>query len=66
MLDARHRPCNPHDRRDTMAVDVDIDVDLLKNEIKKPYASGCDEPDRDFIFPTGRAWRRISATHRSL
>jgi arsenite methyltransferase len=39
-----------------MAVDVDIDVDLLKNEIKKTYASVCEEPDRDFIFPTGRAW----------
>ena len=39
-----------------MAVDVDIDVDLLKNEIRKTYASVSDEPDRDFIFPTGRAW----------
>ena len=39
-----------------MAVDVDIDVDLLKSEIKKTYASVSDEPEKDFIFPTGRAW----------
>jgi arsenite methyltransferase len=39
-----------------MAVGVDIDVSLLKSEIKKTYASVSDEPERDFIFPTGRAW----------
>ena len=39
-----------------MAVDVEIDVDLLKREIKKTYASVSEEPERDFIFPTGRAW----------
>src|SRR5215211_5376680 len=39
-----------------MAVDVDIDVALLKNEIQKTYASVSSEPERDFIFPTGRAW----------
>jgi arsenite methyltransferase len=39
-----------------MAVDVEIDVELLKSEIKKTYASVSDEPERDFIFPTGRAW----------
>jgi arsenite methyltransferase len=39
-----------------MAVDVDIDVGLLKSEIKKTYASVSNEPERDFIFPTGRAW----------
>jgi len=39
-----------------MAVDVDIDVGLLKSEIKKTYASVSTEPERDFIFPTGRAW----------
>jgi arsenite methyltransferase len=35
---------------------VDIDVELLKSEIKKTYASVSEQPDRDFIFPTGRAW----------
>jgi arsenite methyltransferase len=39
-----------------MAVDVDIDVALLKSEIKKTYAAVSDEAGRDFIFPTGRAW----------
>ena len=39
-----------------MAIDVDIDVELLKSEIKKTYACVSDEPGRDFIFPTGRAW----------
>jgi arsenite methyltransferase len=39
-----------------MAVDLEIDVDLLKSEIKKTYASVSDEPEKDFIFPTGRAW----------
>jgi SAM-dependent methyltransferase len=39
-----------------MAVDVDIDVGLLKSEIKKTYARVSDEPGDDFIFPTGRAW----------
>jgi arsenite methyltransferase len=39
-----------------MAIDVDIDVELLKSEIQKTYSSVSDEPERDFIFPTGRAW----------
>jgi arsenite methyltransferase len=39
-----------------MAVEVEIDVELLKSEIKKTYASVSDEPEREFIFPTGRAW----------
>src|SRR5437868_2167880 len=39
-----------------MAIEVEIDVQLLKSEIKKTYASVSAEPDRDFIFPTGRAW----------
>lgn len=39
-----------------MAVEVDIDVGVLKSEIRKTYASVSQEPERDFIFPTGRAW----------
>jgi SAM-dependent methyltransferase len=39
-----------------MAVEVDLDVELLKSEIKKTYASVSEEAGRDFIFPTGRAW----------
>ncbi len=39
-----------------MTADVDIDVRVLKSEIKKTYASVSEEPGKDFIFPTGRAW----------
>ena len=39
-----------------MAVEVDIDVGLLKSEIRKTYAAVSREPERDFVFPTGRAW----------
>jgi arsenite methyltransferase len=35
---------------------VGIDVDLLKSEIRNTYACVSQEPERDFIFPTGRAW----------
>jgi len=39
-----------------VAVEVDIDVALLKSEIRKTYASVSQEPEEDFVFPTGRAW----------
>src|SRR5712691_2023477 len=39
-----------------MAVEVEIDVELLKSEIKKTYASVSEPPQTEFIFPTGRAW----------
>jgi arsenite methyltransferase len=39
-----------------MATELEIDVDLLKREIKKTYAQVSQEPERDFVFPTGRAW----------
>jgi SAM-dependent methyltransferase len=39
-----------------MAVEIEIDVDLLKSEIKKTYSSVSQEPSKDFVFPTGRAW----------
>ena len=39
-----------------MAVEVEIDVALLKSEIKKTYSSVSREPEKDFVFPTGRAW----------
>jgi SAM-dependent methyltransferase len=39
-----------------MAVDAELDVELLKSEIKKTYASLSAEPEKDFVFPTGRAW----------
>jgi arsenite methyltransferase len=39
-----------------MALEVGIDVEVLKCEIKKTYARVSQEPDEDFVFPTGRAW----------
>jgi arsenite methyltransferase len=39
-----------------LSVDIGVDVGLLKSEIKKTYASVSQEPEKDFIFPTGRAW----------
>jgi arsenite methyltransferase len=39
-----------------MAVEVAIDTELLKREIKKTYAAVSQDPDTDFVFPTGRAW----------
>jgi SAM-dependent methyltransferase len=39
-----------------VAIEIDIDVGLLKSEIRKTYASVSQEPERDFVFPTGRAW----------
>lgn len=35
--------------------DVEIDVEVLKSEIEKTYASVSQEPEKDFAFPTGRA-----------
>lgn len=39
-----------------MAVEIEIDVELLKSEIKKTYSSVSEQPETEFIFPTGRAW----------
>jgi SAM-dependent methyltransferase len=35
---------------------AEIDVQLLKSEIRKTYASVSQEPEKDFVFPTGRVW----------
>ena len=37
-------------------VELEIDVAVLKTEIKKTYGSVSEEPEKDFIFPTGRGW----------
>lgn len=39
-----------------MTVEIGVDVEVLKCEIKKTYAAVSREPDTDFIFPTGRSW----------
>ena len=42
-----------------MAVEVEgLDVTLLRSEIRRTYASVSNDPDQQFMFPTGRAWAR--------
>jgi SAM-dependent methyltransferase len=38
------------------ATKIPVDVDVLRDEIQKTYTEVSTEPDREFIFPTGRAW----------
>src|SRR4051794_38801454 len=33
-----------------------VDVDVLRDEIKKTYTEVSTDTGQDFIFPTGRAW----------
>jgi SAM-dependent methyltransferase len=33
-----------------------VDVDVLREEIRKTYTDVSTKPEREFIFPTGRAW----------
>ena len=35
---------------------IGVDVELLKSEIKKTYATVSQDPSKPHIFPTGRAW----------
>jgi len=35
---------------------TELDVALLKSEIKKKYASVSTEPEQHFVFPTGGSW----------
>jgi SAM-dependent methyltransferase len=40
-----------------LAVEVEgLNVPLLRSEIQRTYASVSNEPDQEFMFPTGRAW----------
>ena len=36
--------------------DISVDVELLRSEIEKTYTEVSTDQDKDFIFPTGRAW----------
>jgi arsenite methyltransferase len=38
------------------ATDAPVDVDVLREEIRKTYTEVSSDQQRDFIFPTGRAW----------
>jgi len=39
-----------------MTAQTPVDVDVLRDAIRKTYADVSTDPARDFIFPTGRAW----------
>jgi len=38
------------------ATDIPVDVDVLREEIRKTYTDVSTDQEREFIFPTGRAW----------
>jgi arsenite methyltransferase len=38
------------------ATGIPVDVEVLRDEIRKTYTDVSTTPDQDFIFPTGRAW----------
>jgi SAM-dependent methyltransferase len=37
---------------------IPVDVDLLRSEIRRTYTDVSTDQEREFIFPTGRAWAR--------
>ena len=39
-----------------MTTDAPIDVDVLREEIRKTYTDVSTDQDQEFIFPTGRSW----------
>src|SRR5581483_6580825 len=41
---------------DGMTTEARLDVSLLRDEIRRTYNAVSIEPEREFIFPTGRAW----------
>jgi arsenite methyltransferase len=40
------------------AAEAPVDVDVLRGEIRRTYTDVSTAPEREFIFPTGRAWAR--------
>jgi arsenite methyltransferase len=38
------------------APDIAVDVDVLRDEIRKTYTDVSTDQEQDFIFPTGRSW----------
>jgi len=42
-----------HDMSETS---ISVDVDVLREEIRRTYTDVSTDQDKDFIFPTGRAW----------
>src|SRR5436189_5768895 len=38
------------------ATELPVDVDVLREEIRKTYTDVSTDQEQEFIFPTGRAW----------
>ena len=38
------------------AAETPVDVDVLRDEIRKTYTEVSTAPEQEFIFPTGRSW----------
>jgi arsenite methyltransferase len=38
------------------ATEIPVDVEVLREEIRKTYSDVSTAPEQEFIFPTGRAW----------
>jgi SAM-dependent methyltransferase len=39
-----------------MRTEIPVDVDVLRDEIRKTYTDVSTDPQHEFIFPTGRSW----------
>jgi arsenite methyltransferase len=39
-----------------MSTEIPVDVDVLREEIRKTYTDVSTDQEQEFIFPTGRAW----------
>jgi arsenite methyltransferase len=39
--------------------DIPVDVDVLREEIRKTYTDVSTDQEQDFIFPTGRGWAQV-------
>jgi arsenite methyltransferase len=38
------------------AIDIPVDIDVLREEIRKTYTDVSTDQEQEFIFPTGRTW----------
>ena len=52
------RPGQNESERHTSTTDIPVDVDVLREEIRKTYTEVSSEQDKQQIFPTGRSWAR--------
>jgi arsenite methyltransferase len=43
-------------KADNVTTEAGVDVEVLREEIQKTYTEVSVEQDKEFIFPTGRAW----------